>query len=152
MPDVEARIVDLETGEPIQPGTDKTGELLVRGPQVMKGYWNRPDETAQSLDQEGWLHTGDIARVDEDGFYSIVDRKKDMIIVSGYKVFPREVEAVLETHPQVREVAVAGMPDPYRGETVKAFVVLKSGETATEEEIDRNPRSRSAKLRAAERL
>jgi acyl-CoA synthetase (AMP-forming)/AMP-acid ligase II len=133
--DVEARIVDLETGEPIQAGTDKTGELLVRGPQVMKGYWNQPDETAQTLDAEGWLHTGDIARVDEDGYFSIVDRKKDMIIASGYKIFPCEVEEVLFAHPKVREVAVAGVPDRYRGETVKAYIIPVEGTDPSAEEI-----------------
>jgi long-chain acyl-CoA synthetase len=135
VPDVDARIVDLETGEAIASGTDRTGELLVRGPQVMKGYWNRPDETAEMLDAEGWLHTGDIARVDEDGYFYIVDRKKDMIIASGYKIFPREVEEVLFAHPKVAEAAVAGVPDPYRGETVKAYIVPIEGVELTAEEI-----------------
>jgi long-chain acyl-CoA synthetase len=135
VPDVEARIVDLETGEAIEPGADRTGELLVRGPQVMKGYWNRPDETAEMLDAEGWLHTGDIARVDQDGYFYIVDRKKDMIIASGYKIFPREVEEVLFAHPKVAEAAVAGVPHPYRGETVKAYIVPIEGAELTEEEI-----------------
>jgi long-chain acyl-CoA synthetase len=135
VPDVEARLVDLETGEAIEPGADRTGELLVRGPQVMKGYWNRPDETAEMLDAEGWLHTGDIARVDQDGYFYIVDRKKDMIIASGYKIFPREVEEVLFAHPKVAEAAVAGVPHPYRGETVKAYIVPIEGAELTEEEI-----------------
>jgi long-chain acyl-CoA synthetase len=135
VPDVEARIIDLETGELIPLGSDRTGELLVRGPQVMKGYWNRPDETAQMLDQDGWLHTGDIARVDEDGYFSIVDRKKDMIIASGYKIFPREVEEVLFAHPKVAEAAVAGLPDRYRGETVKAYIIPVEGADLTAEEI-----------------
>jgi long-chain acyl-CoA synthetase len=111
------------------------GELLLRGPQVMKGYWNMADETAKTIDSEGWLHTGDIAKMDEDGYLYIVDRKKDMIIASGYKVIPREVEEVLFTHPAVQEAAVAGVPDSRRGETVKAYVILKDGENATEAEI-----------------
>ena len=135
LPDVEAQIVDLETGEAIEPGASQTGELLVRGPQIMQGYWNRPDDTAQTLDAQGWLHTGDIARVDEDGYFYIVDRKKDMIIASGYKIFPREVEEVLFAHPKVREAAVAGVPDSYRGETVKAYIVPIAGAELTVDEI-----------------
>jgi long-chain acyl-CoA synthetase len=135
VPDTEAKIIDLESGETIEPGTDRTGELFVRGPQVMEGYWNRPDETAHMLDAEGWLHTGDMARVDEDGYFYIVDRKKDMIIASGYKIFPREVEEVLFAHPKVAEAAVAGVPDAYRGETVKAYVVPIEGAKLTVEEI-----------------
>jgi long-chain acyl-CoA synthetase len=131
-PDTEARIVDMATGEPVAPGED--GELEVRGPQVMLGYWNRPEETAEVF-HEGWLRTGDVARMDPDGFFHVVDRRKDMIDASGFKVLPREVEEVLLMHPKVREAVVAGVPDAYRGETVKAFVVLKPGESATEEEI-----------------
>jgi long-chain acyl-CoA synthetase len=131
-PDTEARIVDMTTGEPVAPGEE--GELEVRGPQVMVGYWNRPEETAEVF-HDGWLRTGDVARMDPDGFFHVVDRRKDMIDVSGFKVLPREVEEVLLMHPKVREAVVAGVPDAYRGETVKAFVVLKPGETATEEEI-----------------
>jgi long-chain acyl-CoA synthetase len=100
----------------------------------MKGYWNKPDETARVL-RDGWLYTGDIARIDEDGYFYIVERKKDMIIASGYNVYTREVEEVLFQHPSVQEAAVIGVPDPYRGETVKAFVVLKPGATATAEEL-----------------
>jgi len=122
-PDTEAKIVGPEVGE-----------LLIRGPQVMKGYWNRPEETAEAL-KGGWLHTGDIARMDEQGYFYIVDREKDMIIASGYNVYPREVEEVLYQHPQVAEAAVVGVPDPYRGETVKAFIVPHSGEELDEEEI-----------------
>ncbi len=139
VPDTDARIVDVETGEKELP-VGEIGELIIRGPQVMKGYWNRPEETAQALrmapDGTGpWLYTGDIARMDEDGFFYIVDRKKDVIICSGFNVYPREVEEVLYAHPKVLEAAVIGVPDPYRGETAKAFVVLKPGEEATEEEI-----------------
>jgi len=137
-PDVEARIVSLDPDEngDFQPlGVDEEGELTVRGPQVMKGYWNRPDETAMVLDEEGWLYTGDIAKVDKDGYFYIVDRKKDLIIASGYNIVPREVEEVLYENPKVQEAVVVGVPDPKRGETVKAFIVLKPGETATEKEI-----------------
>ena len=111
------------------------GEIVVRGPQVMKGYWGRPDETANTIDKDGWLHTGDIAKMDDDGYFYIVDRKKDLIIASGYNIVPREVEEVLFMHPKVLEAAVAGVPDPKRGETVKAFVILKEGQQATVEEI-----------------
>ena len=100
----------------------------------MQGYWNMPTETANVL-RNGWLYTGDIARMDEEGYFYIVDRKKEMIIAGGYNIYPREVEEVLKEHPKVLEVAVAGIPDPYRGETVKAWIVLKPGETATREEI-----------------
>jgi long-chain acyl-CoA synthetase len=116
----------MPTGEP--------GELAISGPQVMQGYWNRPEETAEVL-HDGWLLTGDMAVMDEEGYFTIVDRKKDLIISSGYNVYPREVEEVLYEHPKVLEVSVAGVPDAYRGEVVKAFVVLKEGEQATADEI-----------------
>lgn len=135
LPNVEARIINPDTGFPVPWGSDETGELVVRGPNVMKGYWNRPEETASTIDEDGWLHTGDIARMDEDGFFYIVDRKKDMINASGYKVLPREVEEVLFSHPKVLEAAVAGVPDSYRGETVKAFVVAKPGMSPTADEL-----------------
>lgn len=122
IPNTDARIIDIETGEPLPPG--EIGELAIRGPQVMKGYWNKPEETAQTL-VDGWLRTGDIAKMDEDGYFYIVDRKKDMINAAGYKVWPREVEEVLYRHPAVKEAAVIGVPDPYRGETVKAYIVPK---------------------------
>jgi len=138
LPDTEMKIVDLETGTR-EVAVGEEGELCIAGPQVMKGYWNRPDETAIALraDAEGrmWLYTGDVARMDEDGYTYIVQRKKDMIIVSGFNVYPSEVESVLYTHPAVIEVAVIGVPDAYRGEVVKACVVLKSGATATSEEL-----------------
>jgi len=122
LPDTDARIVDLETGADLPGG--EAGELLVRGPQVMKGYWNRPEETAQAM-AGGWLHTGDVARIDDEGYFIIVDRTKDQINTAGFKVWPREVEEVLYSHPAVRLVAVVGEPDAYRGEVVKACVVLK---------------------------
>jgi long-chain acyl-CoA synthetase len=132
VPETESKIVDLETGEDLPIG--KEGELVVRGPQMMLGYWNRPDETAKTI-RNGWLHTGDIAKMDDDGYTFIVDRAKDMIAASGLKVLPREVEEVLYMHPKVMEAVVAGVPDPYRGETVKAYVVLKTGESSTPQEI-----------------
>ncbi len=119
-----ARIVDVTTGQVLNPG--EIGELLVRGPMVVPGYWEKPDETAKAI-QEGWLCTGDVAKMDEDGWFYLVDRKKDLINVSGYKVWPRDVEDVLYQHPAVKEACVVGVPDPYRGETVKAFVTLADG-------------------------
>ena len=110
------------------------GELCIQGPQVMKGYHNMPTETANTI-RDGWLYTGDIAKMDEDGYFYIVDRKKELIKPGGYQVWPREVEEVISTYPKVLEVGVAGVMDAYRGETVKAWVVLKPGVDATEEEI-----------------
>jgi long-chain acyl-CoA synthetase len=132
-PDTDARIVDLTTGEQEMP-PGEPGELLIRGPQVMKGYWNRPDESGAALDG-GWLHTGDIACRDEDGFFYIVDRKKDMIIVGGFNVYPRDIEEVLFQHPKVADAAAVGLPDEYKGEQVKAYIVLRPGEEATNGEI-----------------
>lgn len=139
LPSTEVSIISLEANaegkfETVPAGQE--GELIIRGPQVMKGYWNRPDETAVTLDEDGWLHTGDIAKMDEDGCFYIVDRKKDLIIASGYNIVPREVEEVLYMHAKVMEAAVAGVPDPVRGETVKAYVVLKEGQTSTQDEIN----------------
>jgi long-chain acyl-CoA synthetase len=132
-PDTEAKIVDVETGTKEMP-VGEPGELIIRGPQVMKGYWNMPDETAIAL-RDDWLYTGDIATMDEDGYFRIVDRKKDMIIAGGFNIYPRDVEEVLYENPKVQEAVVAGIPDRYRGETVKAYIILREGETATEEEI-----------------
>jgi long-chain acyl-CoA synthetase len=137
-PSTELAIVALEPDE--QGNTalldvGQAGELVVRGPQVMKGYYNNPEETRTAIDADGWLHTGDIATMDAEGYFYIVDRKKDLIIASGYNIVPREVEEVLFTHPKVMEAAVVGVPDVKRGETVKAFVVLKAGQSATVEEI-----------------
>jgi long-chain acyl-CoA synthetase len=138
-PDVECRIVSLDDGVTTL-GVGEIGELCIRGPQVFKGYWNMPTETTNTLrvDAAGggpWLSTGDIARMDEDGYFYIVDRKKELIKAGGFQVWPREIEEVLVTHPKVQEAGAAGVPDAYRGETVKAWIVLKAGETATEEEI-----------------
>lgn len=136
LPDTEAKIIDLETGEPLPFDGETQGELCVRGPQVMKAYWNRPEETATTIDAEGWLHTGDICKVDPDGYFYVVDRKKDMINASGFKVLPRDVEEVLFMHPKVMEAVVAGIPHPTRGDdTVKAYIVPKPGESPTAEEI-----------------
>ena len=133
LPDTEARIVDMELGMvPLPPG--KVGELVVRGHQVMTGYWNKPDETAGAL-RNGWLYTGDIASMDEDGFFYIVDRKKDMAIVGGYNVSPREIDEVLYEHPKVREAVSVGVPHPSRGEVIKAYIVLKEGEECDRAEI-----------------
>ena len=131
--DTEARIMDLETGQREMPAGE-VGEITIRGPQVMQGYWNKPEETALVL-RDGWLYTGDIAKKDADGYFYIVDRKKDLIIAGGYNIYPREVEEVLFECPKIKEAAVIGVPDAYRGETVKAFVVLKDGVTSTAEEI-----------------
>ncbi|MEK6851636.1 MAG: long-chain fatty acid--CoA ligase, partial [Candidatus Thermoplasmatota archaeon] len=133
LPDTDAKVVDQETGTREMP-MGEPGELILKGPQVMKGYWGKRDETAKVL-KDGWLYTGDIAKIDEDGYFHIVERKKDMIIASGYNVYPREVEEVLFQHAAVEEAAVIGVPDAYRGETVKAFVVLKTGSTATDQEV-----------------
>ncbi|HEX7587443.1 MAG TPA: long-chain fatty acid--CoA ligase [Anaerolineae bacterium] len=132
-PDTEARVMDIETGQTEMP-PGESGELVIRGPQVMKGYWNKPEETRQTL-RDGWLYTGDIAVMDKDGYFQIVDRKKDMIIVGGFNVYPREVEEVLFQHPKVLEATVAGVPDPKSIERVKAYVVLKPGQTATVDEL-----------------
>jgi long-chain acyl-CoA synthetase len=133
LPDTLASVVDPDDpNRALPPG--QSGELALRGPQVMLGYWNRPEETAQVL-RDGWLLTGDMAVMDEEGYFTIVDRKKDLIIAGGYNIYPREVEEVLYQHPKIQEACVAGVPDPYRGETVKAFVVLRPGERATSEEI-----------------
>ena len=142
IPDTLARIADPSQPERTMP-VGEPGELALAGPQVMLGYWNRPDETAQVL-QDGWLLTGDMAVMDEEGYFSIVDRKKDLIIAGGYNVYPREVEEVLYEHPKVLEVCVAGVPDSYRGEIVKAFVVLRSGEQATQDEIREFAKARLA--------
>ncbi len=133
MPDVDVRIISLDDGVTVLPAGE-VGELVVKGPQVMKGYHNMPTETANVL-REGWLYTGDIARMDEEGYFYIVDRKKELIKPGGYQVWPREVEEVIMKYPKVMDVGVAGVPDPYRGETVKAWIVLKPGENATEDEI-----------------
>jgi len=131
--DMEARIVDLEEGSR-EMGPNEEGELILKGPPIMKHYLNMPEETENSL-HNGWLFTGDIARMDDDGFFWIVDRKKDMILASGFNIYPRDIDEVLHEHPKVELACAVGVPDPYRGETVKAFVVCRSGESLTEEEL-----------------
>jgi fatty-acyl-CoA synthase len=123
---LDADGVEVPRGEP--------GEICVRGPLVMRGYWNKPEQTAEAL-AGGWLHTGDIAREDGDGFYTIVDRKKDMVVTGGFNVFPREVEDVISGHPAVANVAVIGVPDERWGEAVKAVVVLRPGQSVAPDEL-----------------
>lgn len=144
-PDTECKIVDILTGDTEIP-SGQEGELCIRGPQIMKGYWNRPEETRDTL-RDGWLYTGDIARMDEDGFFYIVQRKKDMIIVSGFNVYPGEVEDVLFQHPAIQEAAVIGVPHSYRGEEPKAFVVLKPDAVLTAEELKAFCAERLAKFK-----
>lgn len=132
-PDTDVRLVDMELGTvTLPPG--KVGEMIIKGPQVMRGYWNRPDETASTL-RNGWLYTGDIATMDEDGYFTIVDRKKDMIICGGYNVYPREIDEVLHEHPKIREAVAVGIPHRSRGEILKAFVVLEDGESMEKSEV-----------------
>ncbi|MCL7749818.1 AMP-binding protein [Halalkalibacter alkaliphilus] len=131
-PDTEAVILSMETGEPAELG--EVGELAVRGPQVMKGYWNRPEDTKATMNGD-WLLTGDMGYMDEKGYFYIVDRKKDMIIAGGFNIYPREIEEVLYNHEDIQEAVAIGIPDEYRGETVKVFVVKKEGSTLTEEKL-----------------
>ncbi len=133
LPSTEARIVDMEGGALTLP-TNKLGELIIKGPQVMAGYWNRPDETASAL-RNGWLYTGDLATMDDEGFFHIMDRKKDMVIVAGYNVYPREVDEVLLENPRILEAVVVGVNDATRGESLKAFIVVAPGETLTRAEV-----------------
>ncbi len=129
----QCRIVSLEDGQTDLP-VGESGELLVKGPQVMKGYLNRPDDTSETV-TDGWLHTGDIAFMEEDGYFFIVDRKKDMIISGGFNVYPRDIEEVFYQHPKVQEACVVGIPHEKRGEAAKVFIVLKDNENATKEEL-----------------
>jgi long-chain acyl-CoA synthetase len=133
-PDTDAIIFSLEADDEILP-PGKIGEIAVKGPQIMKGYWNQPEETERVF-KDGWLLTGDLGYMDENGYFYIVDRKKDMIIAGGFNIYPREIEEILYEHPAVQEAVVAGIPDPYRGETVKAYIVLKAGFYVTSQELD----------------
>lgn len=133
VPDTDIRIVDVETGEKEMP-IGETGEIIISGPQVMRGYYKKSKETSEAL-RDGWYYTGDIGRFDSDGYLTVVDRKKDMIIAGGYNIYPVEVDNVLFGHPRILEACTVGIPDPYRGETVKAFVVAKPGESLTEKEV-----------------
>lgn len=133
VPDNDVRLVNIDNGvEEVKPG--EPGELILKGPTVMQGYWKNPEETKNQL-HDGWLYTGDIAQTDENGYFYIVDRKKDMIIAGGFNIYPREVDEVMLRHSKVSEAVTVGVPDDYRGETVKVYVVLKPGETATEKEM-----------------
>ncbi|MFC2063315.1 long-chain fatty acid--CoA ligase [Chloroflexota bacterium] len=133
LPDVDVRIADTDTGHGSL-ASSEVGEVLIRAPQVMQSYWQRPDETAATL-CDGWLHTGDLGYLDKEGYLFIVDRKKDLIKPSGFQVWPREVEEVIASHPAVHEVGVAGVPDPYQGEAIKAWVVLRAGQQVTVDEL-----------------
>ncbi|MDP2937301.1 MAG: long-chain fatty acid--CoA ligase [Dehalococcoidia bacterium] len=144
-PDVEARIMDVETGQKEMP-VGEIGELAIRAPQVMREYWGHPEDSALAL-RNGWLYTGDIAREDEDGYFFIVDRKKDIILAGGFNIYPREIEEVLYEHPKVKEAVALGVPDAYRGETPKVYIVLKEGQTTTEEEIIAYCRGKLAKYK-----
>jgi long-chain acyl-CoA synthetase len=139
LPGTDTKIVDVETGLRELP-CGEVGELCIAGPQVMKGYWNKPDETTEALRPDGsgriWFHTGDIGRIDQEGFTTIVQRKKDMMIVDGFNVYPSEVEGVLYQHPAVRLAAAIGVPHPYHGEVVKACLVLREGVAVTTAEIE----------------
>lgn len=150
IPGTEAAIVDMEGGAvPVPAG--KLGELVVRGPQVMQGYWERPDETACTV-RNTWLYTGDIATMDEDGFFFIVDRKKDLIISGGYNIYPRDVDEVLYEHPKIKEAVAVGIPHPTRGEIVKAFVVPREGEVLEQAEIIEFCAQRLAKYKVPRRV
>jgi long-chain acyl-CoA synthetase len=142
LPSTDVKIVDLDTGKQ-EMKTGEPGEIVVKGPQVMKGYYNKPEETAEVL-KEGWLYTGDIGMFDEEGYLTIVDRKKDMIIAGGYNVYPREIDEILFQHPKILEACTIGIADRYRGETVKAYVVVKPGETLTADEVIQYSRERLA--------
>ena len=131
--DTDCRIVDVDTGERDMP-RGEPGEILLKGPQQMSGYYNRPEDSAEAL-KGGWFHTGDVGYMDEDGFLFIVDRTKDMIIAGGFNIYPREIDEVLFEHPKILEACAVGLPDQYRGETVKAYIVVKEGESMTEEEV-----------------
>jgi len=133
VPDTDCRIVDLDDGRTDLP-VGEIGELIIKGPQVMQGYWNKPDATAETIIDD-WLHTGDIAKMDAEGYFYIVDRKKDMIISGGYNVYPRDIEEVFFEHPKVQEASAIGIPHAHRGEAIKVFVVLKEGETCTQEDL-----------------
>lgn len=140
-PDTDSAVFQMDSTEPLPVG--EVGEIAVRGPQIMQGYWNRPEETAMTI-RDGWLLTGDLGYMDEDGYFYVVDRKKDMIIAGGFNIYPREIEEVLYEHDDIQECVVAGIPDPYRGETVKAYIVLKEGHEVSEEELDAYCRTKLA--------
>lgn len=142
LPNIEVKIVDVETGTK-ELGIGEEGEIIFRGPNMCAGYYNMPEETEKSI-KDGWFYTGDVGRMDEDGYLYIVDRTKDMIIAGGYNIFPREIDEVLYEHPKVLEACAVGIPHEYRGETIKAFVVPKPGETLTEKDLDSHCRTNLA--------
>jgi long-chain acyl-CoA synthetase len=148
--DTDIKIVDLVDGTKEIP-VGEAGEVLVKGPQVTGGYYKMPEETANAI-KDGWLFTGDIGKMDEEGYFYIVDRKKDMVIAGGYNIYPREIDEVLFEHPKVLEACAVGIPDPYRGETIKAFVVLKSGESLTEEEVIKYCSEKLAKYKVPKKV
>ena len=140
-PDTDSCILGPDSNEPMAPG--EIGEIAVKGPQIMKGYWNKPEDTEGTF-RDGWFLTGDLGYMDEKGYFYVVDRKKDMIIAGGFNIYPREIEEVLYEHEAVLECIAAGIPDAYRGETVKVYIVLKEGATVTEEELDKHCRAELA--------
>ena len=147
-PDTDSCILGPESSEPLPNG--EIGEIAVKGPQVMKGYWNRPEETEQAF-RDGWFMTGDLGYMDDQGYFYVVDRKKDMIIASGFNIYPREIEEILYEHEAIQECVVVGVPDPYRGETVKAYIVLKEGTAVTEEQLDKYCREHLASFKVPRR-
>jgi long-chain acyl-CoA synthetase len=147
--DTLCKIVDIETGAEVPAGQE--GELCIKGPQVMRGYWNREDETRLAL-RDGWLYTGDIARMDEGGYFYIVERKKDMIISEGFNIYPREIEEFLLEHPKVADAAVIGIPDKLRGEKVLAYITLKEGAAATSDEIIKYCRDNLVKYKVPKKV
>ncbi len=147
--DTDARVVDADTAKPLDPGA--VGELVIKGPQVMKEYWNKPEESRHVL-RDGWLHTGDLAVQDEDGYFAIVDRKKDMIVSAGFNIYPREIEEVLTRHPKVVEAAVVGIPSRVREEVVKAYLVVKEGEELTRAEVMQYCRKELAKYKMPKQI
>ena len=144
--DTDIKIVDVDTGEK-ELELGEVGEIIITGPQVMMGYYKKPEETAITL-RDGWIYSGDIGSFDEDGYLTIVDRKKDMIIAGGYNIYPVEIDDILYDHPKILEACTIGIPHEYRGETVKAFIVVKEGETLTEEEVLEYCRDRLAAYKA----
>jgi long-chain acyl-CoA synthetase len=150
LPDTDCKVVSIEDGISEVP-VGEAGELVLTGPQVMKGYWNRPDESAETL-RDGWLYTGDLACVDEDGYFRIVGRKKEMIVAGGYNIYPDEIDEVLSSHPCVLECATIGIPDERRGETVKSFIVLRPDMSATPDEIIAYCRERLAAYKVPKQL
>jgi long-chain acyl-CoA synthetase len=151
IPDTECRLVSIEDGKTDMP-VGESGELLVRGPQIMKGYRNMPQETANVLSDEGWLSTGDIAVMDEEGYFFIVDRKKDLIISGGYNVYPRDIEEVFYEHPDVKEACAIGIPHPHRGEAVKVFVVRREEKAVSEQELMEYCKTKLAKYKWPEKI